>query len=99
MPKVICTLPNASELINNVKFVSHAKGMISEDVDQEVADAFVAIEGYEVAIVAAPVGKAPVAKGKSAAVKPATKEVAPVVEDAPDTNPVAEDVPAADTKE
>ncbi len=49
MPKVICTLPNASEEISGVKFVSHADGVISEDVSDEVAAGFVAVPGYKLA--------------------------------------------------
>lgn len=46
MPKVICTLENASELINGVRFVSHADGMISENVSDEVHASFLEIPGY-----------------------------------------------------
>ena len=49
MPKVICTLPNASELISGVKFISHKDGMISEEVSEEVAATFTEIPGYVVA--------------------------------------------------
>ena len=50
MTKIICTLPNASENINGVKFVSHAKGMISQSIDDEdVVEAFLSIDGYELA--------------------------------------------------
>lgn len=56
MPKILCTLPNASENINGVTFVSHAKGMLSEDVSDDVAETFLSIPGYEL------VGSAAVAK-------------------------------------
>lgn len=46
MPKVICTLPNASESINGIKFVSHKQGMISEDVSEEEAKSLTSIPGY-----------------------------------------------------
>ena len=46
MAKVICKLPNASEIINGVRFVTHKLGMISEEVTDEVAAGFLAIEGY-----------------------------------------------------
>jgi hypothetical protein len=46
MPKVICTLPNASEEINGVKFVSHKDGMISEEIKEDVAALFLSIPGY-----------------------------------------------------
>jgi len=49
MAKVICTLPNASALINGVKFVGHKLGVISEDIDDATAASFVAIQGYEYA--------------------------------------------------
>jgi len=48
MPKVLCTLPNASEEISGVKFVSHAKGMLSEEIDDEAAAVFASIPGYEI---------------------------------------------------
>lgn len=52
--KVICKLPNASDCINGVKFTPQKMDdgvtvMVSEDVSQEVAAAFTAITGYEVA--------------------------------------------------
>jgi len=47
MAKVICTLPNASEEINGVSFVSHAKGMVSEEITDAVANDFASIPGYE----------------------------------------------------
>lgn len=46
MPKVICTLPNASGVINGVNFVTHKLGMISEEVADDVADHFLKIKGY-----------------------------------------------------
>lgn len=49
MPKVICTLPCASELISGVKFVKHKLGVISEEIEQDVADAFLQITGYVLA--------------------------------------------------
>lgn len=54
MPKVICTLPNAAELINGVKFTSDRGQMISEEVPDEVAAAFAKIPGYTVAGAKAP---------------------------------------------
>jgi len=46
MAKIICTLPNASALISGVNFITHKLGMISEEIEQDVADAFLGIEGY-----------------------------------------------------
>jgi hypothetical protein len=48
MPKVLCTLPNASTKINGVAFVTHKLGMISEEIDDAVAKQFAAIRGYEI---------------------------------------------------
>lgn len=47
--KVLCTLPNASEKINGIRFVAHALlGMISEEVDADVAKTLASIKGYEI---------------------------------------------------
>ncbi|SAK98725.1 hypothetical protein AWB80_07576 [Caballeronia pedi] len=46
MAKVICSLPNASELISGVKFVTHKLGMISEEIEDDVAAMFTSIKGY-----------------------------------------------------
>lgn len=48
MPKVLCSLPNASTEIGGVQFTKHANGMLSEDVSAEVAARFAAIRGYTV---------------------------------------------------
>lgn len=48
MPKLLCTLPNASEEISGIKFVTHAAGMLSEDVSDEQAAKFASIPGYEI---------------------------------------------------
>ena len=47
MPKVLCTLPNASEDIGGIKFEKHANGMLSEDVSDEQAARLASIPGYE----------------------------------------------------
>lgn len=47
--RIICKLPNASELISGVKFASHKLGMISEEIADDVAAAFLSIPGYVVA--------------------------------------------------
>lgn len=50
--KIICTLPNCSERLNgpvegeSVQFVPHIKGMISEEVSDEVADYFLSVPGF-----------------------------------------------------
>lgn len=68
MSKVICSLPNAAELINGVKFIEHKLGMISEEISEEVAALFAKIPGYQVQV-------------KEAASKAATKAAATVVQD------------------
>jgi hypothetical protein len=44
--RILCTLPNASELINGVKFAIHEAGRLSEEVAEEIGHAFLAIPGY-----------------------------------------------------
>lgn len=44
--KILCKLPNASSVINGVKFIEHKLGMISEEVDDAVGEHFLKIEGY-----------------------------------------------------
>lgn len=49
MKHVICTLPHASDLINNIPFQDHAEGKVTVDpVDDEVAARFASIPGYKV---------------------------------------------------
>lgn len=48
MSYVICTLVNASDEINGIKFEAHKEGKISsEKVDAEQAARFASIEGYK----------------------------------------------------
>lgn len=49
MAQVICTLPNASNLINGVKFIEHEAGVISEEISDEAAAVFASIKGYIIA--------------------------------------------------
>lgn len=46
--KILCTLPNASDVINGVRFVEHKLGMLSEEVAEEVGKLFASIPGYKV---------------------------------------------------
>lgn len=48
MPRVLCTLPNASANISGVAFTAHEKGMLSEEITTEQAEAFASIPGYDV---------------------------------------------------
>lgn len=46
--QILCTRPNASELINGVKFTETDDGMLSEPISQDVADEFLACPGYAI---------------------------------------------------
>lgn len=48
MARVICTLPNASELINGIAFslLDDNTGMISAEIEQDLAERFASIPGY-----------------------------------------------------
>lgn len=60
MARVICTLPNASTEIDGVTFAADRGQMISEDLDQAVADRFATIPGFQ--IVAPPAKPIPTPK-------------------------------------
>lgn len=47
--RVLCTLPNAGDLISGVRFESGLNGMLSEPVTPEVAAQFLRVGGYRVA--------------------------------------------------
>ena len=108
MPRVICTLPNASKHINGVDFSTTADGMaiVSDEISAEQAEIFLSIPGYEpepVAKKAAPaVAKPAVVKAPATAAKAATKAKEPAPEttpekaaDTPEQEPAA-DAPADD---
>ncbi|HEX7906770.1 MAG TPA: hypothetical protein VF534_01575 [Paraburkholderia sp.] len=84
MAKVIWTLGNGSELINGVKFVTHKLGMISEEIEKDVADVFLSIKGY-------------VPAGKNAE-KDAAAAQAPLIP-AADSTATAKGAPATDATE
>ncbi|MGF6641760.1 hypothetical protein [Paraburkholderia sp. MM6662-R1] len=44
--KILCKLPNAATVINGVKFFEHKLGVISEEIEDDVAALFLKIEGY-----------------------------------------------------
>lgn len=46
MKRVLCTLPNASESISGVAFVEHVDGMLSDEIDEALADIFLSVEGF-----------------------------------------------------
>lgn len=47
MKKVLCTLPNASALINGFAFEETDAGMLSEAIEDDAAKQFEGIPGYE----------------------------------------------------
>lgn len=55
MPRVICTLKNASSLISGIAFEPVDGVMLSQEIDDEVAAKFIRIPGYEWAPEPAPV--------------------------------------------
>lgn len=46
MARVICILPNASESISGVTFAPCRGGMLSDEIDDGVAERFARIPGY-----------------------------------------------------
>ena len=55
MPRVICSLPNASNKINDVDFAPHESGgVISGDLSEDLAAQFLTISGYALEVVAPP---------------------------------------------
>lgn len=77
MARVICTLPNASDLINGVVFVADRGQMLSEDISDEVAAEFCGIEGYSLVV---PPPRTAAATAASMAAR-AAKQAAPATDD------------------
>lgn len=95
MPKVHCSLPNASDNINGVKFEPAEGGVVSEEVDQETAEAFAAIDGYS--IVGAAAATKPAAQAKTeTAPKGGKKAQAAAQAPAAETSPAGDEKPAGD---
>jgi hypothetical protein len=46
MARILCTLPNASTLINGHQFTQMNRGMVSAEMTDEEAEAFAAIPGF-----------------------------------------------------
>jgi hypothetical protein len=44
--KILSKLPNTSGTVNGVRFFPHELGMLSEEIEEEVALIFLKIEGY-----------------------------------------------------
>jgi hypothetical protein len=96
MPKILCTLPNASAEINGVKFSPAEGGMLSDDMTAEQAESFLSIPGYvahkedpaaearhKAEIAAAAQREADEAAAKAAAALKAATPVKPVLPVAP----------------
>jgi hypothetical protein len=89
MAKVIWTLENGSELVNGIKFVSHKLGMISEEIEDDVAAVLLTIKGYvlhgknaakDAAAAQAPLIPAEVPAAPAAPAAPAQKPAADATE-------------------
>ena len=88
MAKVLCKLPNASELINGVKFAQSGKlGMLSEDISDEHAAYFLSIKGY-VAVKESAATAAPT-PAPTTATSPVTPPAAPTAVVTPPATPDA----------
>lgn len=81
MPRVICTLPNASASINGIAFTLDRGQMVSEEVDEATAARFASIPGYQMVapppanpIPADPAAPPPVPEQKQDDGAPATGE-------------------------
>lgn len=83
MKTLICTLKNASEEINGIKFSRQDDGSVVAEVADEVAEAFAQIPGYSVA---------DVGEKKAAATAQPTQSTAP-----PDADTQQADAPAEAT--
>lgn len=47
MARIICSLPNASDIINGVRFTADRGQMVSDEISDAQAEAFAAIPGYQ----------------------------------------------------
>lgn len=54
MARVLCTLPNASDTINGVRFTADRGQMVSDEISDAQAAAFTAIPGYQLVPAKAP---------------------------------------------
>lgn len=59
MPRVICTLENASEEISGWRFTADRGQMVSEDLPDDVAARFASIPGYRLVAPPPPADTAP----------------------------------------
>lgn len=67
--QILCTRPNASELISGVRFAPGGDGMLSEPVSRATAELFGAVPGYRiVAVVAVPDVPEPAKRGRKSGV-------------------------------
>jgi len=83
MPKVKCTIPNASNNINCINFEPIPGGMLSEEIEQEHVDNFLLVPGFELYVESEPPKPA---KGKKS-------DQIPAADGAPDVGGEAADNP------
>ena len=57
MKRILCKLPNSGDRINDIAFSPGAGYMISEPVENDVADYFASIPGYEILEIPQPAQK------------------------------------------
>lgn len=78
MPKVICTLPNASFEISGVKFTQteDLMAVVSEEISDEKAEIFLSIPGYELEVEDPDADEKAAAAAEVAAQKAAAKAAA-----------------------
>ncbi len=79
--RVLCKLPNASGLINGIKFEKHKLGRISEEIDEDIAAHFLKINGY-VAVAPEKKAAATAETGEGAETSDANKPASMTVKDA-----------------
>lgn len=96
MKKIICDLPNASELINGIKFESTLDGAVIslEPVEDDVAAQFDGIPGYHL-VDAEPAGKKSETAAEKKAREKAEKEAAAASAEKAAAEAAADQPPAA----
>lgn len=72
MPRVLCTIPNAAEEISGVRFTATDSGMLSEPLDEAMAQRLSSISGYQL-VPERPPEPVPEPRGAPAAVPGASK--------------------------
>ena len=102
MKRILCTIPTATSPINGIEFGPHERGLISASVEEEEAEYFATIPGYELldAGVSAPVPVVPVEPVETVepdpAPAPAEQPVEPAAPAPAEDPALSADAPAAD---